>query len=459
MAGTSILKEFLVRIGFQIDPHEVSRVTDTLDDVESGAKDAAVGLELMGAEAAAVITAIIAGMTAAAKATMDAASDMDKLNFAAQRTGDSARNLTTFGYAMSQIGVDANQAVSAVEHMSSILRQSPGLNAFLGRIGVDTNAAPTEKMIELVGKLRQMPQYLAAQYGKMFGLDEQTLYLMEQNYGKLQGFSKEGGDLLTKDQRDVNKEVLDANATMTQKRELGFREEDLKYKAADAAFPLANLAMRGMNATVDGLVLAGSLAGKALDKMSDAAGKVTTEFKSWIAQFEGYSPRTYNDVGGKPTVGFGHLLRPGERAPSNRAQAGALRDSDMSFATNELAKAIKVSLTEGQKSALKDFIYNVGAGNFEKFVAPVVNSGDNAAVAAKLMQFDKYHNKQGQLVHSDALQRRREREASEFSPTINQKTDINISGAQDPRTVAQIVNQQQRKTNSDIVRQMRGVMQ
>ena len=32
-----------------------------------------------------------------------------------------------------------------------------------------------------------------------------------------------------------------------------------------------------------------------------------------IKHFEGYSPILYNDAAGYPTIGFGHLIKPGER--------------------------------------------------------------------------------------------------------------------------------------------------
>ena len=463
----SVLKEFLVSIGFEVDENSYRRFTGTMEGVESELGTFAEGLEMVGGVATKVVTALIAAAGATAAFTVSAASDMDKLNFAAQRTGDSAKNLTTFGYAMSQIGIDAHQAESAVERMSSALRTSPGLNGMLGALGVDANAAPTEKILQLVDKLRQMPQYLGAQYGKMYGLDESTLYLMEKNYDKLRGFSKEGGDLLAKDRRDPDEDAAEGNKLTTHKRELGFRADDLRYRAMEGLASTAEGTMAGLDKTADEIAKMNSaadvwtkftgLASKALDKLADAAGKVTTEFKSWINQFEGYSPKVYPDIGGKATSGYGHLMRPGEKAPANKAEAEALRDRDMSSAANELAKAVKVSLTEGQKSALEDFIYRAGAGNFEKYIAPSVNSGDMAAVATHLRKFDAYHDKQGRLVHSSALAARANREAREFSNTVNQKTDIHVTSVGGAEATAAAVARAQDKTNTLIVRSMAGV--
>lgn len=177
-----------------------------------------------------------------------------------------------------------------------------------------------------------------------------------------------------------------------------------------------------------------------------------------LKHFEGAVKGTYADIGGKITSGIGHLVRPGEKAPTTDAEVNAQFQRDSASVIAEVKRVVKVHLTSGQEKALDDFVFNLGNKPFEQSIAPLVNSGNMAAVAQKLMEFDKYHNKQGQLVENDVLHRRRSAEASQFSPSLTQHTEINVNGASDPHTTAQVVLKEQRATNASIVRNMGGVV-
>lgn len=177
-----------------------------------------------------------------------------------------------------------------------------------------------------------------------------------------------------------------------------------------------------------------------------------------LKHFEGVVKGAYTDIGGKVTSGVGHLVRPGEKAPTTDAEVMAQFSQDMAATVQEVKRTVKAHLTSGQEKALEDFVYNIGNKAFEQSIVPLVNSGNMSAVASKIMEFDKYHDKQGRLVESDVLRKRRTAEAAQFAPTISQKTDIHVNGAgADPRLVAQIVVREQRKTNADMVRNMGGV--
>lgn len=82
----------------------------------------------------------------------------------------------------------------------------------------------------------------------------------------------------------------------------------------------------------------------------------------FIKQFEGFRSTPYNDVGGKPTVGYGHLVRQGERfdTPLSDATATALLCDDLLAAEACIEDCVDVTLTQPQFDALCSFTYNLG---------------------------------------------------------------------------------------------------
>ncbi len=97
---------------------------------------------------------------------------------------------------------------------------------------------------------------------------------------------------------------------------------------------------------------------------------VTQEGLSLIKRFEGFSPTIYLDAAGLPTIGYGHLLRPGEaeifgRGISHEA-AIALLIKDVEVAERSVLRLITVPLTNGQFDALVSFTFNLGGGALQR---------------------------------------------------------------------------------------------
>lgn len=141
-----------------------------------------------------------------------------------------------------------------------------------------------------------------------------------------------------------------------------------------------------------------------------------------IAQFEGFSATAYNDPPGsdKYSIGFGHQIQPGEEHYLTDTitvdQGRALLAQDTASAQNTVRNAITWPLTSAQFDALTSFVYNVGAGAFNAGSVPAkINSGDLAAAASTMLQYNKVHDAQGNLVVNDALTARRQTEASAFA--------------------------------------------
>lgn len=87
-----------------------------------------------------------------------------------------------------------------------------------------------------------------------------------------------------------------------------------------------------------------------------------------IKQFEGFMPYPYLDVGGKLTIGFGHLILPGEQfsPPLLGKDAHDLLVKDSATAQKGVRKMISVPIRQGQYDALVSWTYNLGTGALQK---------------------------------------------------------------------------------------------
>ena len=97
---------------------------------------------------------------------------------------------------------------------------------------------------------------------------------------------------------------------------------------------------------------------------------VTQEGLSLIKRFEGFSPTIYLDAAGLPTIGYGHLLLPGEaemfRRGISHEAAIALLIKDEEAAERSVLRLITVPLTNGQFDALVSFTFNLGGGALQR---------------------------------------------------------------------------------------------
>lgn len=80
-----------------------------------------------------------------------------------------------------------------------------------------------------------------------------------------------------------------------------------------------------------------------------------------IKKFEGFSPVPYTCPAGKPTIGYGHVIKPGETFTTlHEHQADALLKRDLANREQAVTLLVKVPLTQGQFDALVSFVYNLG---------------------------------------------------------------------------------------------------
>lgn len=133
--------------------------------------------------------------------------------------------------------------------------------------------------------------------------------------------------------------------------------------------------------------------------------------REMIARWEGFSPTVYDDVGGLPTIGFGHLLLPGEQFDEiTREEALALLEADMTDAIECVDQHVDVELTDDMQAALVSFVYNVGCGHFRGSTLLKLLNEERYADAAK--QFARWNRAGGEVVAG--LVNRRAAEAELF---------------------------------------------
>lgn len=228
--NSETIKDFLVSLGFDIDEAGAAK----FDSVLAGTTANAIKMGL----------AVEGGALSVVAYTAKIASGLDNLYWASQRTGATVQGIQSIGYAVSQMGGSADAARGSLESLSRFVRNNPGAEGFLNRLGVQTrdasgNMRDMAAIFTGVGqKLSSMPYYRANQYAQMLGIDENTLMAMRRGVG---GFSGQYSAMAKAIGFNADEAARSSNKFMTSLREFG--------------------AMAGMARDKIGSNLAGGLAG------------------------------------------------------------------------------------------------------------------------------------------------------------------------------------------------------
>lgn len=170
------IKDFLVSLGFQIDDAGARKFDAVLAETTANVLKAGAAVE-------ATALAVVAF-------TAKIASGLDNLYWMSQRTGATVNGIRQIGYAVSQMGGSVEAARGSLESLSRFMRNNPGSEGFLNRLGVQTrdasgNMRDMASIFTGVGeKLSNMPYYRANQYAQMLGIDENTLMAMRRGLGQ-----------------------------------------------------------------------------------------------------------------------------------------------------------------------------------------------------------------------------------------------------------------------------------
>ncbi|EIS6126659.1 TPA: lytic transglycosylase catalytic [Escherichia coli] len=204
------IKDFLVSLGFSVD--------------DAGAKK--FGSVLAGTTANVIKMGLAVEGTALSVVAFTAkiASGLDNLYWASQRTGATVQGIQSIGYAVSQVGGSVDAARSSLENLSRFIRNNPGAEGFLNRLGVQTrdasgNMRDMAAIFTGVGqKLSGMPYYRANQYAQMLGIDENTLMAMRRGVGQ---FSAQYSEMVKAIGFNADQAALSSNRFMTSLKSLG----------------------------------------------------------------------------------------------------------------------------------------------------------------------------------------------------------------------------------------------
>ncbi len=166
-----VLREFLVSLGFQVDETGLKKFSTAVEGVTKSVMHAGLA-----------VASTAAGIVAGVKII---SSQMENLYYASQRTGATVGNLMALRYAAGQIGLSADQAQGSLENFTRTLRLNPGTDSLLSSLGV-TGKDPTEKFDGFIAKMKGMQPYVAAAYAGLFGIDPDTLLMLENGLPKLE---------------------------------------------------------------------------------------------------------------------------------------------------------------------------------------------------------------------------------------------------------------------------------
>ncbi|MBX9489991.1 transglycosylase SLT domain-containing protein [Yersinia enterocolitica] len=209
MSNAETIKDFLVSLGFDLDEAGEKKFSAVVAGVTANVLK-------MGAVVEGAALAVVGFTT-------KIASGLDKVYFASQRTGASVAGIKALGYAASQLGVDAASAQGSLESLARFIRNSPGAEGFLNRLGIQTRSAngnmrdTSAIFTGLSAKLSSMPYYRANQYAQMLSIDENTLMAMRKGLG---GFTADYRSMLKATGFDSDKAAVQSNKFMTSMRGL-----------------------------------------------------------------------------------------------------------------------------------------------------------------------------------------------------------------------------------------------
>ena len=146
-----------------------------------------------------------------------------------------------------------------------------------------------------------------------------------------------------------------------------------------------------------------------------------------IKSFESLILGPYKDPVGVVTIGYGHVVLPGEvfHHPFTKADALEVLKKDLKIAENSVKSQVKIAVNDNEFSALVSLVFNIGEGNFLKSsVLRRLNAGDRAGAANAFQLWNKARDRKTGIIRIlPGLTRRRKAERELFL----KKSDLEAS--------------------------------
>jgi lysozyme len=233
--SASILKEFLVKIGFKVDEAGQRKLAESMQGIGKSSISLAKNFAALGAS-------VVGTGVAAAVGLQKIAKPLEGLYFAAQRTGASAKELKVLQGSFEQIGISAEETQGAIEQFSAARRSMPGIDQMFQIDPKSTDDA--KNFLKVLEQLAAsdtggaFTHAVATQKAAMLGISEQTLTQFEKNRA---AFNK---TILPQREKLVGKFDVDKMAKTSHDYASGFRDaatntELLADKIATGVMPAA----------------------------------------------------------------------------------------------------------------------------------------------------------------------------------------------------------------------------
>jgi lysozyme len=228
-SSPSILREFLIAVGFKVDDREWKAASSKLELAEKQ-------IESLGK------IAIGAGI-AIAGATLKIAELGERLFFAAQRGQTSVKNLQALEFAARNVGLTADQVDAALANMATNLRTNLAAPYIFRLLGVKQSADDTENLIALLERIKSLKPgtipYVQATnlIASQLGVDEPTLNQMLKNLPQFEQTLRRSGQINKNLGLNPDKFAEDSHKAMSDMRDVTENAERLSEVFATKLLP------------------------------------------------------------------------------------------------------------------------------------------------------------------------------------------------------------------------------
>ena len=265
MANTDYIKEFLVKLGYEVNESERKKFEDSLQKSDKSTASLARNLKELA--------------VALGTASTIAAYRLNSLYVNSQRIGTSAGKLRAYSQAISNVGGDAGAAMASVGALAQKLRDIPNFPSLFKRFGVEAKDSNGQirDTIDLLTELVNSSKFNSLSYAQQsaymkqaFGIDDLTFRSIKsgefaQEYKKLLDVQRKFGNETDKSAKAVRDAVKQLN--------------DLRYKGG---------------AALD--VLVGNLSDKLLPVLESINEKFD-DFMDWYRQLSPESKELAKNIG------------------------------------------------------------------------------------------------------------------------------------------------------------------
>lgn len=241
-----VIKQFLVGLGFTIDPKSEKKFNEGIDFAT--AKAVALGEAMY--DAAKQVTDAVVSM----------AQDMDQLYWKTQRLNSSAADIKAYGYAMSQLGSSTQGAQAMLEGLAEFAKSSPGAQGFLRRLGVSPEDMGDAVAMarDLERTFQSMPYFRAKAFASVLGIDPIQLQAMMRDQGQFEDQYKQFAQNLGIDLDEVAGKANEFSTRLREmKAEAGLAFDVALYKGLEWLLPKLEALSRWVQDIVSGKKLSG----------------------------------------------------------------------------------------------------------------------------------------------------------------------------------------------------------